>query len=118
VVAAVRGYCLGGGMTLLLRTDLRVAAGDAVFGLPEVAWGIPVNCAPRDLGLSYPAGMGWALTGDRFGARKAYERGLVNRVVPGGRVLETAYELAHRVAAHPLEHLTAVKRLALSRFPS
>ncbi|WP_329139874.1 enoyl-CoA hydratase/isomerase family protein [Streptomyces sp. NBC_01476] len=114
VVAAVRGYCLGGGMTLMLRTDLRIAADDAVFGLPEVVWGIPVNCAPRDLGLSHPAGMRWTLTGDRFGAAEAYDRGLVNRVVPPAEVLDRAYGLAHRVAAHPLDRLIAVKRLALT----
>ncbi|GAA3707552.1 enoyl-CoA hydratase/isomerase family protein [Streptomyces tremellae] len=114
VVAAVRGYCLGGGLTLMLRTDLRVAAEDAVFGLPEVAWGIPVNCPPGELSSSHPAGARWTLTGDRFDAAEAYGYGLVNRVVPADLVLATATALAHRVAEHPLEDLMAVKYLALS----
>ncbi|MFI6348557.1 enoyl-CoA hydratase/isomerase family protein [Streptomyces sp. NPDC050560] len=114
VIAAVRGYCLGGGLTLMLRTDLRVVAEDAVFGLPEVAWGIPVNCPPGELGTSHPAGARWALTGDRFDAREAFTYGLVNRVVPAAEVAAAAMALARRVAEHPLDELTAVKYLALS----
>jgi E-phenylitaconyl-CoA hydratase len=112
VIAAVRGYCLGGGLTLMLRTDLCVAGDDAVFSLPEARWGIPVSSDPARL-APHPVAMEWMLTGDRFSAADAYRHGLVNRVVPPDEVLSTALSLAHRVAAHDPCAVQATKELAL-----
>lgn len=112
VIAAVRGYCIGGGLTLMLRTDLRVAGEDAVFSLPEDRWGIPVHSDPARLG-PHAVAMEWMLTGDRFSAADAYARGLVNRVVPPGEVLPAAFGLAHRIAAHNPLAVQAAKELAL-----
>jgi E-phenylitaconyl-CoA hydratase len=112
VIAAVRGYCIGGGLTLMLRTDLRIAAEDAVFSLPEDRWGIPVHSDPARLG-PHAVAMEWMLTGERFTARDGYRHGLVNRVVPADEVLPTALDLADRVAAHDPLAVQATKELAL-----
>ncbi len=111
IVAAVRGYCIGGGLTLMLNTDLRVAADDAVFSLPEVRWGIPVNSAPRRL-AAHPVAMEWMLGGDRFDAATALRHGLVNRVVPAADVLPAALRLAGQLADNPPAAVQAAKQLA------
>lgn len=112
VIAAVRGYCIGGGLTLMLRTDLRIAGSDAVFSLPEDRWGIPVHSDPAWLG-PHAVAMEWMLTGERFDAASAYRHGLVNRVVPPDEVLPTALELAHQIASHDPLAVQATKELAL-----
>lgn len=85
VVAAIHGYCLGGGLTLALACDLRIASEDAVFGLPEIKQGIfPSEGATWRLPRQVP----WALAmemlilGENISAQRAYEAGLVNKVVP------------------------------------
>ena len=85
VIAAVNGYCLAGGMTLLLATDLRVAAENAQFGLSEVKRGIlPGNGGTQRTlrQLPYPVAMWLLLSGERLTAQEAYQYGLVNKVVP------------------------------------
>jgi len=83
VVARVRGHALGAGLELAACCDLRVAADDAVFGMPEVRFGIPsvVEAAllPRLVGRGRAAWL--TLTGATIDARTAYEWGLVERVV-------------------------------------
>jgi E-phenylitaconyl-CoA hydratase len=115
VIAAVNGYCLGGGMTLLLATDLRVAAEHATFGLPEVKRGIvPANGGTqRTLDqLPFVIGMEMLLTGDSVDARRALELGLINRVVPADQLLETAMDYAQRIAANAPLAVRAIKELA------
>jgi E-phenylitaconyl-CoA hydratase len=112
VVAAVNGYCLGGGLTLLLRTDIRIAAEHATFGLPEVRWGIPVNTPPRTL-ARYPVAMQWMLVGDRFDAATALSHGLVNRVLPAAEVLPAALDTARRLSRLPPTAVQAAKDLVL-----
>ncbi|MGV1049648.1 MAG: enoyl-CoA hydratase/isomerase family protein [Solirubrobacterales bacterium] len=116
VVAAVNGYCLGGGMTLLLGTDLRVAAEHASFGLSEVKRGvIPGNGGSQRLlaQLPHAIAMEMLLGGEPVDAAEAERWGLVNRVVPAERLLETALELAERVAANAPLAVQAAKELAL-----
>jgi E-phenylitaconyl-CoA hydratase len=115
VIAAVNGYCLGGGMTLLLATDLRVAAEHATFGLPEVKRGIlPANGGTqRTLDqLPFVVGMELLLTGDSVDAARALELGLVNRVVPAAELLDTAMEYAQRIASNAPLAVRAIKELA------
>ena len=83
VIARVRGYALGAGLELAASCDIRVASDDAVFGMPEVRFGIPsvVEAAllPRLLGRGRAA---WfLLTGRNIDARTALQWGLVERVV-------------------------------------
>jgi E-phenylitaconyl-CoA hydratase len=119
IVAAVEGYCLGGGMTLLLGTDLRVAGAGASFGLSEVARGvIPGNGGSQRIlrQLPHAIGMELLLTGDRIDAVAAERWGLVNRVVGDGEALATAMALAHRVAANAPLAVQAAKELALRSY--
>ncbi len=85
VVAAVNGYCLAGGMTLLFATDIRVASEQAVFGISEVKRGLlPGNGGTQRAirQLPYPVAMELLLLGDNLTAQQALQYGLVNKVVP------------------------------------
>lgn len=89
VVAAVQGYCLGFGFELALMADVRVAAADAVFALPEAQLGVAVD-AGGDLRIAREAGAGWAkflaLTGRRLDAVTAERLHLVQLVVERGEL--------------------------------
>lgn len=116
IIAAINGYCLGGGMTLLLATDIRIAAEHASFGLSEVKRGvIPGNGGTQRVlaQLPYAVAMEVLLTGDRFDAATAARWGLVNQVVPMDRLLDTAMEYATRIAANAPLAVQAAKELAL-----
>lgn len=116
VIAAVNGYCLGGGMTLLLATDLRVAAEHATFGLAEVKRGIvPGNGGSQRIlhQLPHAIAMELLLTGDSMDASAAARWGLINRVVPAPDLLGSALELAGRVAVNGPLAVQAAKELAL-----
>ncbi len=102
VIAAVNGYALGGGCELALACHLRVAAENAIFGQPEVNLGIlpgygGTQRLPRLVGRGLALEM--ILTGDRVGAQRAYEMGLVNQVVPAGQAVAAATAMAAKIAA-------------------
>jgi E-phenylitaconyl-CoA hydratase len=116
VVAAVNGFCLGGGMTLLLGTDVRIAAEHATFGLSEVKRGvIPGNGGSQRILAQLPRaiGMEMLLTGDPIDAPTAARHGLVNRVVPTGEVVAEALAVARRIAANAPLAVQAAKELAI-----
>jgi E-phenylitaconyl-CoA hydratase len=116
VIAAVNGYCLGGGMTLLLATDIRIAAPTATFGLAEVKRGvIPGNGGTQRVlaQLPHAIAMEMLLTGDAIDAETAARWGLVNRVVPREQLMATALEVARRIAANAPLAVQAAKELAL-----
>lgn len=102
VVVAVRGLCLTAGIELMLAADVRVAADDATFGQIEIARGIlPFGGAtirfPREAG--WGNAMRWLLTAERFDAAEALRIGLAQEVVPVGRELDRAVEIATTIAA-------------------
>ena len=104
VIAAVEGYAVAGGLELALWCDLRVAAQDAIFGIFNRRFGVPLV----DLGtVRLPRIVGHAraldliLTGRAVGAEEAERIGLVNRVVEPGAALETSVSLAKDLAAFP-----------------
>lgn len=104
LVAAVRGYALGGGCELALACDLVVAADDATFGQPEVRVGIiPGAGATQRLAraVGKARAMELVLTGRRVPATEAAAMGLVSRLVPPGETLAAALALAGEVAAGP-----------------
>jgi enoyl-CoA hydratase len=104
VIAAVEGYAVAGGLELALWCDLRVAAASAVFGVFCRRFGVPLIDGgtvrlPRLIGES--RAMDLILTGRPVAADEALALGLANRVVPAGRALEAALELAREIAAFP-----------------
>jgi enoyl-CoA hydratase/carnithine racemase len=99
-IAAVRGPCLAGACELALACDLTIAAEDAFFGEPELKFGagIVVMLLPFIVGPKVAKEI--ILTGaDRVGARRAYEIGMINRVVPAAELDAAALGLARHIAA-------------------
>jgi enoyl-CoA hydratase/carnithine racemase len=101
VIAAIHGYCVGGGLELALACDFRVASTDAIFMMPEVSLGsLPgsggLQRLPRVVGVGVATD--WILTGRKVGAEEAERHGLVARLVPVGEHLSTARTLAAELA--------------------
>lgn len=111
-IAALKGWALGGGFEIALACDLRVAAKSTVFSAPEVTlgWNGAGGAAQH---ISRLAGYGRAmqilLTGDRIGAIQAEKFGLIEYLVDDGEELDTARDLAQRIAAHSTVATQAVK---------
>lgn len=116
VVAAVNGYCIGGGMTLLLATDLRVCVEHATFSVSEVKRGVfPANGGTQRIAQQLPhaIAMELLLLGDTFDAQTALRWGLVNRVVKPDSLMTEAMAYARRLAAHAPLAVQVAKELAL-----
>jgi enoyl-CoA hydratase/carnithine racemase len=113
-IAAVNGFCLGYGLTLVAACDFVVAADDAEFGMPEVRLGVPTIVGamrlPRRIGMQ-PA-LELLLTGERIDAARAAEIGLAGRVVPRSELLTEARRLADRLCAGAPLAVRAVKEMA------
>jgi enoyl-CoA hydratase/carnithine racemase len=114
-VAAIHGWCLGGGLELALAVDFRIADENATFGLPEVALGIIPSSGGthrlvRMLGPAKAKEL--MLLGRRFDARQAQALGLVTEVVPTGKALERAVAVAHELAALPPLAVQTAKQAA------
>ena len=112
IIAAVRGYALGGGCELAMACDMVVAADDATFGQPEIKIGIMPGAGgtqrlTRALGKA--RAMELILTGANLSAREAYERGLVSRLAPREATLGEALDLAREVASMPPLAVRAAK---------
>jgi enoyl-CoA hydratase len=101
VVAAISGWCLGGGVTLATWCDLRIAADTARFGYPDRQWGVPILDGGVDR-LVAIIGLGRALdlvlTGREISAETALAMGLVTEVVAPGEHVTRALEIAERIA--------------------
>lgn len=113
IVAAVNGDCAGGGVELLLATDVRAAVPSARFGLPEVKWSIyPFGGATVKLiqQIGYVHAMDLLLTGRLVDATEAARLGLINRVVPAEGLMAWALETAETIAANSPSAVQAVKR--------
>lgn len=113
VVAAVQGYCLGFGFELALMADVRIAAADAVFALPEAQLGVAVD-AGGDLRIAREAGAGWAkflaLTGRRLDAVTAERLHLVQLVVERQELDKAARGVAAEIAANGSLAVQGIKR--------
>lgn len=118
LIAAVQGFCVGGGFELAMCADIIVAAENAQFGLPETKVGIIGECgvvhrAMRQ--LPHHIAMAMILTGERIKADVAERFGLVNEVVPFADLAATAQKWADKLnAASPLAN-QAAKAAALGR---
>jgi enoyl-CoA hydratase len=110
-IAMVQGACIAGGLMLAWVCDLIVAADDAFFADPVVRMGIPgveYFAHPWMLGPRFAKEA--LFTGDRFSAERAYQLGMVNRVVPRADLEETTFSVAERIAAMPPFGLALTKR--------
>ncbi|MBI4281876.1 MAG: enoyl-CoA hydratase/isomerase family protein [Chloroflexi bacterium] len=112
VIAALHGYVVGSGGEMALLCDLRVAAEDAIFGMPEATLGmIPAaggtQTLPRTLGV--PRALDMLLSNGRLDAARALEIGLVHRVVSKEALLRESFALARQLADSPSHLLKAVK---------
>jgi enoyl-CoA hydratase len=112
VIAAVRGFALGGGCELAMSCDIIVAAEDATFGQPEINLGVMPGAGgtqrlTRAIGKA--RAMDLVLTGRPIGAVEAERMGLVSRVVAPDRTLDEAIELAKRIAAQAPVAVLAAK---------
>ena len=117
LIAAVRGYALGGGCELAMSCDLIVAGDDAQFGQPEIRIGVMPGAGgtqrlTRAIGVA--RAMELVLTGRTMPAAEAHAAGLVTMVVSAGEVVDTALELADRIAAMPPLAVRAAKRSVLA----
>ena len=112
IVAAVNGDCIGGGVELLLSTDIRATVPSARFGLPEVRWSIyPFGGATVKLiqQIGHVHAMELLLTGKLIGAEEAARIGLVNHVLPAEALMPWALETAATIAANSPSAVQAVK---------
>lgn len=116
IIAAVNGYCLGGGMEIALQCDLRVASDNASFGLPEARvaslpglGGIPhlLRAVPRAIAMKM------MLTGSRISAAEALQYGLISDMWTADELLPKARELAARIAENGPLAIQAIKQLAV-----
>jgi enoyl-CoA hydratase len=103
LIAAVHGFVLGSGIEIALCCDIRIASEDARFGLPEVGLGIipaagGTQTLPRIVGRAKALEM--LLTNRWIDGEEAYRAGLVNRVVPRSKLLETVEEMARKIASY------------------
>jgi len=115
VIAAVHGYCMGGGMWLAMACDMCYCSEDAVFGQPEVRH----NANSTFL---IPALAGWQraarylYTGDHFDGKEAERIGIVNECLPNDKLMPTVMALAERIALVPPNSVRTMKRLVMSGF--
>ncbi len=112
IVVAVHGYCIGSGLEIALLADVRIAASDTIFSMPEVQLGmIPAaggsQTLPANAGPSVALDL--LLTGRRFDAGAALDYGLVSRVVSPEALAETAWGIAEQLAQLPFGFSAAVR---------
>ena len=116
LIAAIHGHVLGSGIEIALCCDIRIASEDAKFGLPEVGLGIipaagGTQTLPRTVGIARALDM--LLANRRLNGEEAFHAGLVNRVVPRDRLLETAEEIARRIASFSPMAVRSAKQAVL-----
>jgi enoyl-CoA hydratase len=126
-IAAIEGWCVGGGAALAVACDLRVAAADATFYVPEIERGMNLSwgAVPRITHLVGPAkAKRIIIVSEKLDAAKAAEWGLVDEVTAPGEALQQALALADRVASMPPVQVRMIKQainaaaLALDRTAS
>jgi enoyl-CoA hydratase len=114
-VAAIHGFCLGGGLELAMCCDIRVASEDTTLGQPEIKLGlIPggggTQRLPRLVGIGRAQYLN--MTGDPIAASQAYEWGLVEKVVPVGEARDAALEIARTIASRSPVSVAVLRELA------
>lgn len=112
-IACIEGYCFGLAFDLALVCDLRVAADDAVFCMPELNLGLPcvmdISLLQRHIGISRAKEL--ILTGDRYPAHKLFEWGFINKITEAVATENEAVDLARRLTSRSASAMAAQKRL-------
>jgi len=116
IICAVNGFCIAGGMEFMQGTDLRIAAEHATFGLGEVRWGIiPTGGThirlPRQ--IPWAVAMEMLLTGAQITAERAYDVGLINKVVPADQLMDEALKLADTICKNGPFAVRTAKEIAV-----
>ena len=119
VIAAINGAAVAGGFEMMMNCDMVVAADHAKFGIPEVKRSLIASGGGMRLPLRIPLAIALelGLTGDSIDAHRAYDLGLVNRVVPAGEVRATAIALAERVSENGPLAVKVTKQLMRRQLP-
>lgn len=116
LIAAVHGYVLGSGLEMALCCDLRIAADNAQFGLPEIGLGM-IPAAGGTQTLPRMAGLGQALdmllTNHWIDANEAFETGLINKVVTPDQLIPEAEEMAHKIASREPRVIRSAKQAVM-----
>lgn len=118
-VAGIDGAALGGGTEITLACDIRIAARDAILGLPEITLGIfpgggGTHRLPRVVG--HTVALDLMMTGRRIDGEEAYRIGMVSRLAESGEATAAARALAAELASGPTEALRGIKRLGGAAF--
>ncbi|WP_026381799.1 enoyl-CoA hydratase/isomerase family protein [Afifella pfennigii] len=113
-IAAIDGYCLGGGLEVAICCDIRIATPRSSFGAPEVQRGWHAGSGntsilPRLIGFGNAAM--WILTGDRFPAEEAHRVGFVQRLVEPEALMDEARRIAERLARNPPIAVQSAKQI-------
>ena len=121
LIASIHGYCLGGGLEIALACDIRIAAGDAKFALPEVSRGTMPGAGGTQR-LARVIGLGRALdmllSAERIDAEHAHRIGLVSRLAPAAQLDAVTAVLAETIAAHaPLAVMFAKEAMRKGTHP-
>jgi enoyl-CoA hydratase/carnithine racemase len=116
LIAAIQGYCLAGGFELALRCDIRIATPDAQFGLPEPRWSLLAGYGLHNLSRMVPLGEALyiQLTGERISAQRAYEIGVVQKIVPREQLLAEAGRIADVIAQNAPLAVQGIKKVVMS----
>lgn len=111
VIAAINGYCYGGGARLAVSCDIRLASPSATFRLPGSEYGLVVAAAtlPRLVGAARAKEL--IFTARPFDAQEAFDYGLVNAIHPGDELLPAAWKMGEAIAAHSREAVREAKRV-------
>ncbi|TAM74396.1 enoyl-CoA hydratase/isomerase family protein [bacterium] len=119
VIAAINGYALGGGCELAMACDIRIAAADASFGLPEInLGGVPGIGGPQRLArlVGESKAKQMVLTGQRIDGHEAHRLGLADELAPANGAIEAALRMAETIASKPPLSVQAAKRtIAIGR---
>lgn len=136
VIAAINGICCGGGFEIALCADIIIAAEHATFALPEIRSGTVADAASIKLPkrIPYHIAMEMLLTGRWLDAEEGHHRGFINEIVPAGRLMERAWEVARVIESGPplvyaaikevvreaenMKFLDALRKITKSEFPT
>jgi enoyl-CoA hydratase len=116
IITAVNGFCIAGGMEFMQGTDIRIAAEHAIFGLGEVRFGlVPAGGThvrlPRQ--IPWAVAMELLLTGENLDAKRAYDIGLINKIVPKEDLMDEAMKLAEKICKNSPLAVRTAKEIAV-----